>query len=240
MRRNLLLLFCALVILGCEKNPNDPNKESEYDINMVEPDLESVLIPLSVGNSWSYEQLFYMSGEVVEGLTDSGKVKIVGDTTIDYEGQCYRVAIWNDFHPLDEPKDHRWFFGNGTDGMYLLGGVSSTDTIVVKILYRKYPAQEGDTWRVPRLSYYLLPKEFFFDDSITYTCVSTDEEFETPLGTFVCYVYHYRIKPEEDVLAYWEYYDYFAPDIGNVGVIIRSSLTGSLKFRITLYDYHIN
>lgn len=94
-----------------------------------------------------------------------------------------------------------------------------TDSIYTKILLHKYPVQKGDTWRYPNLIYDLRTRQYEILDTITYTCVDTSVDFETPLGKFTCVVYFHREQVEEDVLVKHDVYEYYSVKVGAVGVI---------------------
>ena len=213
------------IFTSCTKNPvtDDTAKNT-------------VLIPLSLGNSWSYISYSYMADSIISGLTDSTRTTIIGQTSVNHNSQQYDVSIAAFFYPSNntQPVDSKWLYWNGNDGLYIFGGIASEDTLIDKLLYLKYPVARGDTWKAPHLTYDILIKRFFVDDSLSYCCVSTNEQLDTPVGTFECYVYHYRIRPEEDVLEYWDYYEYYVPGIGKVGTVIKSSLDGTLKYKILL------
>lgn len=180
-----------------------------------------------------------MGDSVIPGLIDSNRTTIIGQTIVYHNGQQYDVSIAAFFYPSNaaQPLDSKWLYWNGNYGLYILGGLASEDTLIDKLLYLKYPVARGDTWIAPHLTYDVLMKRFFVDDTLNYSCVSTNERLGTPAGTFECYVYHYRIRPEEDVLEYWDYYEYYVPGIGKVGTIIRSSLDGSMKYKSLLYQF---
>jgi hypothetical protein len=216
------------LLVSCTNNPITSN-----------PSENEVLLPLSSGNSWFYVTYTYMGDSVIPGLTDSNRTTIIGQTIVYHNGQQYDVSIAAFFYPSNaaQPVDSKWLYWNGNDGLYILGGLASKDTLIDKLLYLKYPVARGDTWIAPHLTYDLILNRFFVDDTLSYNCVSTDEELVTPAGTFQCYVYHHRIRPEEDVLEYWDYYEYYALGIGKVGTIIRSSLDGSMKSKSLLYLY---
>ncbi len=225
-------LATTLFLPSCRKNP-------------AASDQADILLPLTIGNYWAYEQLTTRSGGgFISGLTDSAKVANVGTTTVTFEGHSYRAAILQWFYPLGNPTDFKWFYRNGDNGLYLLGGMSSTDTLVHKMLGYKYPAQEGDSWEIQRLLYNFYTQEFELEDTTTiYTCVATDEAFTTPAGTFTCYVYHHRVTIWEEPglpIEDWDYYEYYAPGVGLVGTLIRSGIDGHLKWKTWLYDYQVD
>lgn len=197
------------------------------------------LMPLAVGNYWAYERSRYYDGQVSEGLTDSVKAEIVAETTVTYAEQAYKVALSNGFYAVPSVPSHvNWLLWNGEDGLYLLGGMSSNDTLVHKILHAKYPVQQGDSWQVSWLYYIWEPGNFVIEDTETITCIAINKKFETPAGTFRCYVYQFRRQTVDDVAAKSDFYEYYAPGVGLVGQEIKNE--GILTFRYVLYDYHLN
>ncbi len=207
--------------------------------HQTSPSKSRVIMPLSAGTAWSYVSYTYVGDSLVAGLTDSSKQAIVGSTRVTCDGQQYSVGLMAFFYgSVDTPMSNlRWLYWNGTDGLYNLGGFASEDTLVLSALNIRFPVAQGDSWRVSHLVFDLLLRKFTVLDTLVYSCISTADQLATPAGTFDCYVYHYRIRPEDDVSEYWDYYDYYAPDIGKVGTVIKSSLDGSLKRRQLLYRY---
>ncbi len=207
--------------------------------HQTSPSKSRVIQPLSTGTSWSYVSYTYVGDSLVAGLTDSTKQAIVGSASIACEGRQLFVGLMAFFYgSADTPAVNlRWLYWNGADGLYNLGGFGSEDTLILSVLNIKFPAAQGDSWRVPHLVFDVLLRKFTVRDTLVYSCISTGDQLATPVGTFDCHVYHYRIRPEDDVSEYWDYYDYYAPDIGKVGTVIRSSYDGSLKRRQLLYKY---
>jgi len=242
-----------IVLLTCEKcnrnnsplDPVQPNDTTNTDVCM--DTLESMnnehsIMPLAVGNQWDYVTYWITDeGGIIEGLTDSLRTEITGDTIVNYEGLCYHVSLITTIYlPSSEARENSWYYWNGEDGLYSMGGISDYDTLIGKVLELKYPVVAGDSWAVPNLVYHIDDREFYYKDNQVFTCISTDAEFETPVGTFTCYKYHFRMSPAEDVLEDWDIYDYYVPGIGKVGQIIRSSLDNEIKWKSVLYSYKIN
>jgi hypothetical protein len=201
------------------------------------PVSENVLIPLSVGNYWVYIQK-------VNGfpqLTDTIKIAITGNTIIDYQSVDYSVWLWTKYRPgTNEPLDYSWLLWNGLDGLYNMGGISSTDTLIDKILFLKYPSYVGENWDVLTIGYHLTNNEFIITDTINYSCLATNELFQTPVGNFYCYVYYWREPLGDDIVDTLLHYTYYAPNLGYIGETIKTSLDSSVKFEIILNEYSIN
>ena len=227
----LINLMLLLNITGCKKEPVNDN-------NVEEPEF---LVPLEVGNYWEYVDYTFSGDEIIEGLTDSIRMEITDEMTMNYEGEVYTAAVRSIFYPVwnDEADPIKWLFWNGENGVYLLGGISPTDMFISKIFRYKYPADVGEEWQWYRLACRYVDLKFTLSDTLTITCVGKNEPFETRAGTFKCYVYNYQRLPAEDVSEKWDYYLYYAPGIGKVGSIIRSTLDNSIKFRRILIRYYV-
>lgn len=201
---------------------------------------EAVLMPLATGNTWLYQTQLFISGNPVEGLTDSTGSRIIGQTQVSFEGQTFGVGIQEFFDPASgRAREAKWLNWNGEDGLYSLGGISIGDTLVRKALRRKFPAKVGESWRVPNLVYDLFERKFAIKDTLTFTCVSTDTPFVTLADTFQhCYVYHHKRSQGDDILLLEDVFDYYAPNYGFVGQEVKTE--GILKTRALLYDFKIN
>jgi len=222
----LMMSILPLVHGGCDDegivSPGSPN-----------------LFPLSIGNHWSYVQSSYMSGQVVS--TDSFRLDIFRDMVVLTDEGLYQVMVrtLTDLS-TNTPRDDEWLFWNGGDGLYLMGGRTSSDSIFVKLFLLKNPALSGDTWQVPRLVYYFYSGQFGIQDTLVYDCFATNEEMVTLVGTFTCTVFHHRVQPQPDVFEQWDYYEYYAVGVGPVATIVKSSIDGSLKFKTLLSEYSVN
>lgn len=225
------LISLSLFMAGACNNRNPTSSEMQ----------EAVLMPLTTGNTWLYQTQLFISGDPVEGLTDSTGSRIIGQTQVSFEGQMIEVGIQEFFDPASgQAREAKWLTWNGPDGLYSLGGISIRDTLVRKVLKLKFPVEVGESWQFPSLAYDLGERKFVLDDTLTFTCVSTDTPFVTLVDTFQCYVYKYSQRPEEDVLEIWDYFFYYTPGVGLVGTEIRSQTFGGLKSRSRLYDFHVN
>jgi len=222
------LILLILLICSCE--------------NPVEVVDKPVLYPISIGNSWKYISYTYSSrGEILPGLTDSLVMTIDEEILVNIEGKNYRGGVQTRRFGENTYAKARWIYGNLNNGLYYLGGISEKDTIFQKFLYLKYPVSQGEIWEVPYMYYHLINQRFEFKPSSTlrYTCKATNERINTEIGEFRCLVYHFRQKPEEDVAENWDYYLYYSPGVGLIGVEIRGDLVNDLKYKIVLVDYNI-
>ncbi len=235
----ILASIILFFIFACNKNPLSIGDNPE-PIRVEEVD---GLVSLSVGNYWAGMQYTCRNStcdSIAKNLTDSMTVRVFEKRDIEIDGYIYNASFKeNYFIKNNYVMDCKWLSFNGSDGLYLLGGISSSDSLFKKILQLKYPVSVGESWQVPHLVYDLYENRFLIDDTLTYTCISTNETIETPAGIFECYVYCYRLRPAEDVLDEWEHYLYYSPNIGNVATIIKSTVADYIIYKILLYDYLI-
>lgn len=217
MKRTLVFYQCALlyvtamtlvfVIQSCKDNTVGPIDSGE-------------IWPLKPGNVWFYRV------EHPTWIKDTLKMEITGTLQISYGGQTY-TAMKMAFYGINEPlPEYQWLYWSGSDGVYLMGGVSPTDTFVVKELELKYPATVGDTWRYRSVAYSLSRAKFYIRDTLTYSLAAKDVSLETPAGNFKCYVYEFVKWPEDDVPDNWHYKYFYSPGVGLIGNITTSETEG--------------
>lgn len=135
--------------------------------------------------------------------------------------------------------EFEWLHWNGDNGLYWLGGISTGDSLFIKTLGYKYPAEVGESWLVPILAYSRYENRFYIRDTLRFHVVATNEEIETPAGKFNCYVYKFSRKPADDVSQSWDYYDYYYPGVGLVGSISRGQSDQRITDKSVLYDYQV-
>ena len=175
------------------------------------------IIPLKVGNSWTYHSR--------NATYWSDYVQTIDSVSI-IEGAITFSGSENDI-----PSN-----GNGTFKSLLLrnrdGSTSFLDNSPPYDAYRtfKHPAQAGER--------YDYDTAYAQTDSLSpiiiYTeIVSTDTTITVPAGTFQCY--HYRRARSSSTTPYWEIW--IAPEVG----IVRESGGGSpsLTFVSELTEYHL-
>jgi hypothetical protein len=229
----MMLIPVCFFFSACRKNT--------VTINSPVIDTTKYILPLSVGNSWQTVRYTYIGDKIVTGLTDSARTSIIADMMVSVSGEQYMASVEAGYYPVESnsPQDLKWLYWNGKDGLYMLGGFSSSDTLIKKVFLLKYPASPGDTWTVPHIVFDSYLNKFVIKDSTNYDCVATNQELSVPCGTFSCYVYHFRMKPASDVVEEWDYYQYHAPQIGLIGTIVKSSIDSTTKFKILLYKYNV-
>lgn len=199
----IIVLASFIFLFSCNENSISIKEEKDN------------ILPLSVGNKWIYiiEYSYGQGDTIIWEVLSKTDFNIDGSKVTAY-GMNYYIKIL---------PNYNWLFCNGPDGLYALGGISDTDTLIIKDLKLKYPAIEGDSYQVLDMRYSRSDEIFYIKDTITYSVVSTSDTLVTPAGTFSgCYVYNYRIKQADDVSGFDDYYDYFVPRIGLVGTIVRT------------------
>jgi hypothetical protein len=79
---------------------------------------------------------------------------------------------------------------NDSEGLNVVGGISSHDTMITQYIERKYPATVGDTWEFQELQSGIFQGRGRFvlsEYTLLVSCIAIDQPFETPAGTFRCY-----------------------------------------------------
>lgn len=191
------------------------------------------LMPLQAGNIWYYQVWAFAT-------PFTARAEIARKVPLTIGGVSYDASAYLIPYPTNiEPPPFAWLYWNGPDGLYWLGGISPTDTLLYKTLLFKYPAEVGESWRVIRINYDDYEEKFYFDDTLTVSLVSKNEIIETPAGKFKCHVYSYRKRPADDVSVKWDYYHYYLPGLGRIAYITRSSDDQSIRDRILLSDYKV-
>jgi len=219
-----LLILLALLLAACDGLGSGDEREP--------------IRPLAVGNYWAYTLDYFVFP------TDTFRVEITRAVELPHEGR--RVQTFAEqFFNVDGTLRVGWekLLFNRAEGLYQQGGLAEADTFLTRTLAYKYPAKVGETWPFVRYGYDRFTQKFVITDTLTMTLVATDEEIETPAGTFTCYVYNYSFLPADDVATPWDVYDYFAPGVGNVAQIIRNQprydSEGNIVQEAYLYDYRV-
>jgi len=231
----LLLALCALATLlsaGCDSGGSEPPPLSSCSGPPAVP-----LVPLAVGNSWTYESTYY---QIPTAHTDTLSARITDRIEVHHKDQNYQAAVWAWLDPAtDSTLFPQWLYANGPCGQYMMGGIYEADTFTTRFVQQKYPAEVGMEYDVPRLVYHRYQRQFLFADTLEHRVDSTQAELATPAGTFASYVYHHKRRPAPDVEAFWNYYTYYAPGVGMVGQVVRKD-DGDLVSRRMLIEYDVS
>lgn len=208
MRILPFLIFAILsgLFLSCETD-NGPLSSGQFKI----ADYDAGLVPLAVGNRWTYIDSSFHSGSV---SVSHSLVGIIGDTNIQYQSQSYKVYLenWMDY-TTQKHNDLSWLKANCPEGLYCFGGIGPKGGFVAaKSLYAKYPARTGEIWNKMNIVFTFADSAFMVWDTTLAVVESTVEMFETPAGRFRCYVY----------TSHWvgfTFREYYAVNIGLVAEI---------------------
>ena len=224
--------------------PFRPTKETEPPTR--------VICPLVIGNFWVYVDSTVGAYSL---QVDTSRLEITGKTTIMSKDQIVEVFLWNWFdNATKKPEDWKWLNRNEKDGLWTYGILSSTDTLLAKTLDIMYPIELNESWKCV-----LLYENFKVSDTLTVTCVATEDQFITPAGIFKCHVYHYEIPsaysfqrvfqkygfPFETLMPTLkshqlhrdEFFLFLVPNVGYVGLF--ETINGVLVWKKTLVDYQV-
>ena len=216
-------LFFISVLLFTNSCSNDP----------IGIDESKEIFPLNINNFWEFK---YLEPDYYD---NNFKVEIVDTMHITYMAEKYIVYKQATYFNNSLLPDIKWLYWKGEDGIYFMGGISSTDTLIVKELNLKYPANIGDSWQCRSISYSPVENKFFISDTITYTLENKDIEIETPAGKYKCYEYQFKKLPEKNTSVKWIYKNYYSPGIGYIGNVTISDETGELKNKYLLEFYRV-
>ncbi|WP_420456733.1 hypothetical protein [Rubrivirga sp.] len=216
--RSALTLCCAFAVLaltaltGCDSAAEELEGPAPED-----------LFPLEAGNRWLYRAWYLNPADA-----DSFAVEITERLTFEHGGETLTAYAESRGLLGEEPLPWQWLHGYGRDGLYVMGGLAATDTMYTKRLVRRTPMQVGDRHRFTRLAYGSDwttdpdPEARFYvsDDTSEVMLLANRHPFETPLGTFDCYVYWYEQDPGIDVGAYENIFEYRVPGVGYVAELL--------------------
>jgi hypothetical protein len=202
-RHHVILLapaIVALFIAGCKKDDATTAPESPAH----------VIMPLAVGKEWHYADTSF--GQSGSSTVTYNTLAIVGSSEVQYQGSPVQLYHYNWQPP--SPQVGKMLVCNDAAGLCSYGALTAIGTTILgKDLMVKYPAVVGDNWRRAGLRIY-TNGSVTASDTITITCVATNETLVTPAGTFHCYVYSYQ---NLDTTVQIESRNYYAVDIGSVG-----------------------
>ncbi|UCG53193.1 MAG: hypothetical protein JSW58_06465 [Candidatus Latescibacterota bacterium] len=213
----ILAVLSATLFISC----------SEDDKSPTAPYQKESICPLSKGNIWTFVDSTFFDHQV---YVDTLRLEISGDTIVTFENMDYRVYFWS-WEIWGAPSNCTRLVREEDDGLWDLGIVSSSDTLITRSLWAKNPVSQGECWQRDNVlcdcagSISLL-------GSVDIECVATNESFETQAGVFSCNVYRTHFGQTTDV------YEYFAPDIGLVGYVVI--VDDEMSSKSTLCSYHIN
>lgn len=198
--------FIAFLLAACSNNNDTSGNGSKMD----------VIMPLAIGNSWTYEVQPADSADGVPMFTDS----VIGFDTINgvQWALVQRSSLASSF-----------FYRDASDGLHK---VETYDTAgIFDNLLAKYPAQTGDSYTDSLWIFYHNGGDTnwkVMPGSATTTVLSINESVSVPAGTFHALKYEYLPS-----LSYPE--QYYVPGIGMVEM---DNLQGTVKYVLVHYSLH--
>lgn len=217
-----IFLVCTLAIAGC-------------DIFGTDEQSETVLQPLAVGNRWDM-LLYYGSSVDTFSIVIEEEVTVTnGDTYLNAFAQAY---FFNG-HP--DPMGMKYLYANRPDGLYQIGVMTETDTLILNNLVYPYPADIGVTGSIIRYRYDRWDtQEFEVFDTLTVELIDTARKIVTPVDTFASYVYKFYYPPSIHESVGANVYHYFVPGVGQVAQIVRNeNIYEHIERKRLLFNYEL-
>lgn len=197
---------------------------SDSDNNSVKPINTNLIMPLAVGNFWSYSDTLFLYGSV-----SSSKLSIVGQKTIEYQGESQSVYLWTWDASIDSSLREDWYYNNESDGLYCYGCKANGVDTLFKTIYSKFPADVGSEYLSSAVYF---GGKYFISENRNIKIVSINKKVATILGDFICYDYQYKD-------AYLNVIDlYYSKGVGYVGSETRD-LNGNLTHSLKLTNYKL-
>ena len=221
---------------SCSKEKDKPEK--------------NVIYPLAVGNLWTYIDSIFVAfpqeNPIDTIIVDTISIEIIGKFNFQLEDKEYTAFI-----EYEEPYNIKWLYGNENDGCYSYGRINSEqDTIIFRCIHFKYPVSEGDEW-----FFHNADENGVIMDTISFKCLSINEQFKTPSGNYNCVVYTWDFYEDETILERLNLlkklkplikrdYDlgiklYFMPNIGWVGATVENIDTNEINYKRVLDSYYL-
>lgn len=204
MRILIFPLLCSLAFFsGCDLFKN------EQEIPVGD------LMPFEVGNYWEYESTYLGT------IKDTVRYEVTAEVQVPIGDTSYTAYAVNFVFPSPNGEQFYWLRRNGEQGLYVMGGVSNTDTLFMNEVEYKFPSEEGETIQAPQVSFSRERLEFYISDTLHITLIDKDREIATPAGTFECLVYKFSIDFLEEGVPFttWDYYLYYSTGFGLVAQI---------------------
>ena len=185
MKKYLLIAFCVAII-SC-KSSTDTGTLSQ-----------GVIMPLTIGNSWTYDDSLYDQHGVLSGtMTDTLRLT----DTMSYGNVIIYI-----------PRDRKTYYVNRADGLRIRYDGYFDETFVAK-----YPSRPGDIFRHDQ---YIITKEPSPDPlgiAIGDLMVSsTNESVTVPAGTFICYKYNEDFYDTTRHQLVDRFNTFYAPNVGMI------------------------
>jgi hypothetical protein len=177
----------------------------------VETSGSGPLLPLATGNAWKY--LVYSSlPEPIDTLT----VRIERQSVVEHAGILYGFWTWR-AQLGDYPSDFGFLYRNDWKGLELMAVTAPNDTLLTFAPYLKCPVGVRESWEVPVVEFDSYAQRLVVTRRRKVECVDVKARIGTSAGEFSCIVYHWRERPEPDVLEEWDYY----LEEGTLSILLR-------------------
>ncbi len=206
LKQAISYLSLAFLLAACS-NSESPSNNGNHS---------GVIMPLAIGNSWTYQVEPADSANGVPTFTDS----ITGFDTIN-------GIAW--FVVQRSSSGSPFYYREASDGLHEALPFDTNGTF--DNLCAKYPAQSGDHYTDSMwVSYHLAGDTTWkvMPGSSTTTVDSADEVISVPAGTFHALKYEYF--PHLNLLE-----QYFAP---GVGMVQMGNLGGTVRYVLVHYSLH--
>ena len=229
--KSLTILLFLLIIINYSCSLF--NSDEEIDNTEV---INNVLLPLQKGNYWLNETSHYTEGKLDSNSSSQTIETIEYIINYSYKGDDYNLAVSSIKHGIYPDNPQKWLYWNGREGLYFFGGISHTDSLIIKKLNYRYPVHVGEKWESNILEYSYSNGTFSErDEIIKIECIDTNYKYITRIDTFNCIKYHFKMRIYDDIALLSDFYYYFSPDVGRISYEIYDD--GILKFRSELINY---
>lgn len=183
MKKIMYILVLFILLSACSEDSTSP---------YIEASNKDELIPLKVGNTWTYK------GETYHGMdTVFEKYTITVNEEVIYKNEKHFRLKYNFNDTLNETSP--WYYINKQDGHYIILDSGNNNPQFIKI---NYPTFKGD----------------ILEEDETYKFYVEDMEYiyTTPIGKFKCIKYVHEGFADGYPLHKTIYY--YAPGIGQIAV----------------------
>ena len=216
----ILMVSLSIAMLNCS------DEDSPVEIT---PGKQAIL-PLKVGNTWTYVDSVYLSGSQPGAYNST--MTVTGQTTVTIDTTHYDVFELMMFDSL-YMESTVLYMQNDALGLWNYGVACLTDTLMAPIFYAQYPVSIGSRFGKIFLICALGNPTGMGPGEVV--CTHTDTLYTTPAGTFSCIRYHeYYDMP---VFGVFDIYLYMAPGVGIVGQEMYTD-NGDMKKRLSSYTLY--
>jgi hypothetical protein len=193
------LVCLALLLSACDSA--EPPTPAPFDSSQG-------LIPLAVGNAWTYAQEDFIFG------ADTFEVRITGSREVEIGSRIY--TVYEEAHVFSgiEPP-FRWLIGNEPDGLYRYGGVSPQGDLVERGLAYPHPARDAARYVAPAFSYN-TERGIYQKEARQWEVVAADTVITVGAETRSGTVYRLSYAPYDDVAERWNVEYFVVPGLGLV------------------------